>query len=168
MVFELKRRWLDARRSNELLQLRPLHVGYANMSHAAILLRVEQALPNLDRLIGADRPQPVNQHKVNVIDAELFYRRTNRLVRGFPCADGFRVDLARDPKLIARHAALFNGHRQVLVIAIHLRCVDEPAALRQILFRRFDQRRSFGSGPAACSIAEQRHWLRCVAIEDEL
>ena len=48
-----------------------LHVGHANMSHAAILLRVEQALPNLDRLIGADRPQAVNQHKVNVIDAEL-------------------------------------------------------------------------------------------------
>lgn len=52
----------------------------------------------------------------------------------------FERYLGRHPELIARNAAPLDGHAQVAVVFAHLRGVDQPAALSQVLEGALDER----------------------------
>ena len=98
----------------------------ADGAQRALLQQREEAPPGVDVAV-LPRVGPVDQQQVDVVDAELVERSSERLRRRRPAVP-WALNLRGDEQLLARHARGPHAPPDAALVAVRLGRVEEPVA----------------------------------------
>ena len=119
MAFDLQDRGLDLGCAEHLLQAIGLEVGKPNRPHAPVLDRTFHVLPGSHVVAEL----LVEQKQVDIAGAEAVEHLVNGLAR-HAFAVLARPELARDPHILARYAALAHRLPYAALVLVDMRRVD--------------------------------------------